>query len=354
MSLPEQQLTSINSQPSILSRLDGVINECWLIVQELIPEGEFETEKFDLKIPKVWFLKKIVSKKTQLTIQDISEKIQKIFPAQLESPKLYAIGNDTVRVIFQAGYSQKSLGAHRDLAKKIFSVSDEEERNAIVKQIPNYQDINAVMGLIMSFIEQKSVQVLSWSGSESLKTAMSDSKLLDDPIFELFPQQAAWVFTQASRNIVRFCYSWYFLEQHLLKLWYKFDEKVLFKRLYYILIPEAFFPVMSSSLHYEQVAKNNESLCNPNLLNQEIWEQVEKDYEHAKWLSNPRICPALSIDVFIHCRKFLFDIFKEAQARQSQWWKLHKDHWLDTILDFEQYLDLSPELLDSHPAVIKK
>lgn len=256
-------------------------------------------------------------------------------------------------MIFQAWYSQESLWAHRDIAKKIFTVS-KEERNAIVEQIPNYQDINVVMALMMSFIEQKSAQVLSWSGSESFKSAMPNSKLLDNPIFELIPQQAAWVFAQASRNIVRFCYSWYFLEQHLLKLWYKFDEKVLFKRLYYILIPEAFFPVMSSSFHYEQVAESNENLCNPNLLNQEIWEQVEKDYEHAKWLSNPRICPALSIDVFVHCKEFLFDIFREAQVRQPEWWKLHEDHWLDTILDFEQYLDLSPELLDSHPAVIKK
>lgn len=60
---PEQQLTSINSQPSILSKLDGVITECWLTIQELVPEWDFETEKFDLRIPKIWLGWRIFKKK---------------------------------------------------------------------------------------------------------------------------------------------------------------------------------------------------------------------------------------------------------------------------------------------------
>lgn len=353
MNSPKKQINCINSQDSIQARLAWVIQECWLTVEEIIPKGEFETENFDLRTPKIWIRWRFFSRKTQLTIWDVAEKIQKVFPAQLERPQIYKVDKETIRVIFQAGYPKDALGAHRDLAKMIFNSSD-EERNAIVEQMPNYQDINVVMALMMSFIEQKAVQVLSGKWWESLKVAVASSKLLKNPLFEIFPEQAAGVFAQASRNIVRFCYSWYFLEQHLLKQGYQFDEKELFKRLYYILIPEAFFPVMSSALHYEQVAVNNKELCNPNLLHADIWDQIETDYKHAKSLDKPRICPALSMDVFAHCKEFLFDVFSEAQSRQSLWWDLHKDHWLDTILDFEQYLDLSPEVLDNHPAVIKK
>jgi len=352
MKAPETQITSINSQPLILTRLGSVITDLWLQVTELVPDGDFEVEKFDLDIPKMWLVKGLFSKKTQLTVESVSKKIREAFPAQLEAPQLYKVGDSTIRVVFSSGYPQEALNAHRGLAKKIFTVST-EERDAIVEQIPNYQDINAVMALMMSFIEYRATQVLSTETEESFKSVTSSSKLMNDAIFEAIPPQAAGVFAQASRNIVRFCYSWYFLEQHLIQQGYYFDDKELFKRLYYTLIPEAFFPVMSSKLHYEQAATKNPNLCNPNLLSPEIWEQIEKDYKHAKWLEKPRVCPALSIEIFTQCKGFLFNVFEEASNVRSLWWKLHADNWLDTILDFDQFLDISPELLDSHVAVRK-
>ncbi len=345
-------ISSINSQLPILARLSWLIDNLWLKVNELTPQGDFEVERFDLEIPQLWKIKGFFSKQTQLTVEDVSQKIVDIFPAQLETPQLYKVDDDTIRVIFRAGYPQEALGSHRELAKQIFTVT-EEEKNAIVEQIPNYQDINGVMALVVSFIEHKASHVLSGDVQELIQDIIPSSKLMNDPIFKLVPQHTSSVFAQASRNIVRFSYSLYFLEQHLWELGYCFDDKELFKRLYYILIPEAFFPVMSSKHHYEYAASQDPDLCNPNLLDWEIWEQIERDYTHAKWLDKPRICPALSIEVFTHGKEFLFSVFEEAKRREISGWKLHVNHGLDTILDFHQYLDISSDLLDSHPAVKK-